>query len=372
MARGAHEGTIGKHKSGLYYARLQVDGKRRTVYAKTRPEVELLLHELKQSIIDGDTMITRDMKFSKLVAAFLESGKQGWSIRTYIGYESLARNHLIPILGDKRVRKLNMLNLQLFINQVSETGASSDLVHHLKRLLSAMFSKGVQWGVVNKNPCDHLTLPRHNQAERPRLTEEDIRRLVVCLKSDRLQGLFILLATTGLRIGEALGLTNSDVDLERHTLTVRKQIQKADSGMLELVDLKTVGSRRTVEIGPTTAKSLRAHQLEITKERLRLGSAWDESWDLMFPNSVGRPLSLSNVRRRHFVPAARLAGLPINTTPNDLRHAFAALSLSKGQDPATVSAMLGHRNISTTLDRYAYAIPGRGRLVADLMDSVVG
>ena len=98
---------------------------------------------------------------------------------------------------------------------------------------------------------------------------------------------------------------------------------------------------------------------------------WKDDWQLVFPNNIGKPLSLTNVRKRIFNPAVREAGLPLNTTIHDLRHAFAALALSRGQDIATVSAMLGHRNISTTLDRYAYAIPGRGRMVANLMDSMV-
>jgi site-specific recombinase XerD len=102
-----------------------------------------------------------------------------------------------------------------------------------------------------------------------------------------------------------------------------------------------------------------------------VGAAWDDDWDLVFPNKVGRPLSLTHVRKRHFIPVARGARLPRETTIHDLRHAFAALTLSRGQDIATVSAMLGHQNTSTTLDRYAYAVPSRGRMIADLMDSVV-
>lgn len=371
MARGAYEGSIGKHKSGLYYARLQVDGKRRTVYAKTREEVGNKLHALKQSVIDGEGLLTKDVKLTELISTYLDSGKPGWSFRTYQGYESLARNHVVPKLGNRRARRLNTQVLQTYLNELTASGYSSDLVHHIKRFLGSVFSKGVLWGVVNRNPCDHLSLPRHSQAERPRLSEGQVRKFITSLDGDRLEALFVVLVTTGLRIGEAMGLTESDVDLESGTIRIRRQLQRTESGQHELVDLKTKGSHRIVEIGQATVRVLTDHRTRITQERLRLGAAWDTSVELVFPNNLGRALSLRNVRMRHFLPAARTAKLPTNTTIHDLRHAFAALALSRGQDIAAVSLMLGHRNISTTLDRYAYAIPGRGRTIANLMDAIV-
>ena len=178
----------------------------------------------------------------------------------------------------------------------------------------------------------------------------------------------MLALNTGMREGELLGLRWKDVDLESHSIQVRASVQRV-GGKLRILEPKTATSRRQISLSKAAVRGLRRHRAAQSEERLRAGGTWEDQ-DLVFPNQVGRLLEASNMLRRSFRPlVARAAVPPIRF--HDLRHTAATLMLSRGVHPKVVAEMLGHSQISITLDLHSHVTPTMQREATDAMDAVL-
>jgi integrase len=192
-----------------------------------------------------------------------------------------------------------------------------------------------------------------------------VQRLFEITKSDRRHALWVVLATTGLRLGEALGLMWNDIDLKQGKLTVRRVLQRQRGVGLVLVEPKTKHSRRTVYLAKGSVAVLTEHRRSQTQWRLIAGPSWDSSHDLVFPRPDGRPMQGSNLKRV-FDKALRDGGLP-KIRIHDLRHTAATHLLVRHVHPKVVQEMLGHSSIAITLDTYSHVIPNLQAPVADHM-----
>ncbi len=117
------------------------------------------------------------------------------------------------------------------------------------------------------------------------------------------------------------------------------------------------------------APALKSHRARQNKERLRLGSLWEDH-SLVFPNQLGRPMNADNLYHRGFKPLLEKAGLS-GFTFHSLRHTCATLLLSKNVHPKIVQEMLGHANVAITLDTYSHVLPGMGDQAASAMENAL-
>jgi len=171
------------------------------------------------------------------------------------------------------------------------------------------------------------------------LTPAEITALIAATAPDWRPAIAVL-AYGGLRIGELLGLTWGDIELNRGRLLVRRQLC-GDTGVLR--EPKTARSQRFVELPSATISALKAWKLKCPKGEL----------ELVFPNTEGGPANHYNFRGRVFVPALRRAGLR-RVRVHDMRHTCASLLIAAGCDIAAVSRQLGHANVATTLAVYSH------------------
>ena len=200
------------------------------------------------------------------------------------------------------------------------------------------------------------------------LTAEQVKVLFETAKGDRLEALYILAVTSGLRQGELLGLKWDDIDLEAGTLQVRRTLTTAKGGPL-LSAPKTKSSRRTVRLPRTGLKALRSHLERQLGEIDRAGGLWREN-GLIFASVVGEPLDRRYITTHRFKPLLELARLP-QIRFHDLRHTCATLLLSKNVNPKVVSEMLGHATIAITLDTYSHVLPTMQESAAAAMEEVL-
>ena len=163
-----------------------------------------------------------------------------------------------------------------------------------------------------------------------------------------------LLAYTGIRRGEALGLRWQDVDLEGAVISIAQTLGRANGGLV-FQPPKTNAGRRSIDLDGGTNGILRAHQGQQLLHKLRLEGAYQDN-DLVFSDPLGAPMNPMALTRA-FQSLAKRVGIT-NAKLHDLRHFHASVMLQQNQSPALVSKRLGHASVSTTMDIYSHILPG--------------
>ncbi len=203
------------------------------------------------------------------------------------------------------------------------------------------------------------------------LTREQVHQLLAAASGHRLEALYVLAITTGMRQGELLGLRWSDVDLAGCWLQVRRALQYQPGMGYVFVEPKTATSRRRIQLPTVVVAALHRHRPRQVAERLAAGPLWTD-FDLVFPNTVGKPMDGIHLLRRDFLPLLERAGLP-RIRFHDLRHTAATLLL--GQRHASVNAvsqMLGHSGAAVTVGIYGHVTSDQERQTAEGMDALFG
>jgi integrase len=177
----------------------------------------------------------------------------------------------------------------------------------------------------------------------------------------------VLIGSTGLRKGEALGLGWQDVDLEAGKLTVRRALQRQPGIGVVFVPPKSAKSRRTVYLSEVACQALGDQRRYQADCRVRAND-WLES-GLVFTNLKGCPLESGEVNRA-LTLALRQASLP-HIRVHDLRHTTASILLEAGTHPKIVQDLLGHSTIRLTLDTYSHLTPALHGQAAQTMDLVL-
>jgi integrase len=195
--------------------------------------------------------------------------------------------------------------------------------------------------------------PRPNKKDIHPLTPTEARTLLEAAKGERFEALYVLAITSGLRRGELLGLRWTDVDLERGYVQVRQQLIRI-KGELTFTSPKG-GKSRSVRLTPSAVKALETHRERQLEEKLRLAGLWNEN-GLVFTTVIGTSMDGDNLVKRSFKPPISRTQLP-QIRFHDLRNTFATLLLSRGTHPKVVQEMLGHADISQTMDTYSHVLP---------------
>ena len=241
------------------------------------------------------------------------------------------------------------------------------VLHH-HRVLRTALGQAVRWRLIETNPADAATPPRPTAREMRTLAPDEIRLVVEACRDADDRRLIHLAVTTGMRLGELLGLKWADLDVERGHLQVRRTLQWLSGEGPTFRPPKTVRGRRSVAISTEGCDLLREHRKSQTERRLALGPAW-EALDLVFPDDRGRPARPDYVSAR-FRKATRPCGLG-GVRFHDLRHTAATLMLRAGVHPKVVSERLGHASVGITLDTYSHVLPDMQADAAEAVEALL-
>jgi integrase len=370
--RGNGEGSITRHKkSGLYMARYTIhtaEGpKRKTVYGKTRAEAAEELNKALTDQAGGIIVDDKNMTLGEYLDRWLRDCVRG-SVResTFDRDSYLVRTHIKPSLGRLKLKKLTPLDVQSLYRDRLDAGLSPSTVNKIHTVFHKALSQAVRWNLIPRNVTKAVKPPRPAAEEMRPLSSEETRRLLNEARGDRLEALYVLAVTTGMRRGELLGLKWSDIDLENATVSVRRTLTRTDNGRrVTLGDPKTKRSRRTIRLTPQAVEALRVHLEKQLQEMEALGDRYGDQ-GLVFTTKAGTLINPSNLRQRSLMPLLKRAGLP-HIRFHDLRHTCATLLLSKNVHPKFVQELLGHATIAITLDTYSHVLPGMGDQTARAM-----
>jgi integrase len=272
---------------------------------------------------------------------------------SFLGYAGIVKNHIVPALGDMRLRSISPQRLNSFYaellahgHSVKGTGLSPTTVIRVHATLHRAMRDAVRWGHLTANPVDKADPPKQNMSRFELRTwdSQELREFLRAAAASEEHPMWVLYAMTGMRRGEVLGLRWQDIDLERGLISVRQTVLNV-GGNRVFSSPKTTRSKRVVALDPDTIATLR---------RFR-GRAVRDVTALLFSEPDGGPLDGNAVTRR-FIKLAAKAGLP-RIRLHDLRHTHATLALGLGIHPKIVSERLGHSTIAFTLDIYSHATP---------------
>ena len=376
--RGNEEGSIYQRQDGLWVASVSLgfDGKgtrvRKTLYGKTRKEVATKLLELQKAKSEGLPVARRDITLETLLTEYLATVQPRLRPKTYASYALLSRSYVVPILGKTRLADLDARKIESWMRSLLAKSLSPHTVGLSRALLRRAVEQAVRWDWVPRNVVDLTSPPRVERRVPPAQSVEQAQAILTAFGGTRFGPLITVVLGLGLRIGEALGLRWEDIEYEAERpvrLSVRVQLQYVNNEF-QLTPPKSACAVRCLYLPSFVADALiqqKRTQDELIPKWEELGCA--NTLGLVFTTWEGGPLEYQNVRRQCVLTLKR-AGMK-GVRLHDLRHLCASLLLARNIHPRIVMEILGHSQISLTMNTYSHVLPGVATVAATAMDELI-
>jgi integrase len=348
--RGRGEGSILKRKDGTWQGAITLgktkSGKqrRKTVYGETQGEVRKKLDALKQQVNLG-TVSPEDLTVKGFLEEWLNVKARQVKPRTVESYRYTVEKYITPHLGQFKLHKLKPTQVEYFLGEVADE-VSPLTSNYCRSILITAFKQGMKWQLLSNNPAEGTIRVRETKQEMRLWEPHETMRFLTYARIHRLYPLFYLAITSGLRLGELLGLRWQD--LKGNTLTVRHNLSKQD-GKLVLATPKTHQGIRRVALADDTLEILATHRAAQAEEIAYLGDAWEHPHH-MFVSEIGTYLDQRNVTRV-WHGLQKDAGVR-RIRFHDTRHLHVSLLIRQGFDANTIAERVGHTDPGFTLKQY--------------------
>lgn len=366
--RGYGEGSIFQRADGAWVCTINIGydatgkRKRRTVYGKTKKEVQEKLTKLQLDAANGAlAMEPQRLTIAQYLANWLENDVRLSNRKsTYLDYECIVRVHINPLIGGLSLAKLSPVQVQAMFGAMERAKASARMRQKAYAVLHRALNQAVKLGLVARNVCHAVEKAKPKRVTFQVLNPEQVVRFWEAAEADRLHAMYVLAVATGLRQGELFALRWEDIDITSKRLSVVHQLIEL-KGEMELGEPKSATGRRSVTLPDFAVQVLREHRFRMNEE------GHESPW--VFCATTGTWLRKSNVIRRSFKPILKRAELP-DIRFHDLRHTAATLLLAQEVHAKIVQERLGHSQISLTLDTYSHVLPSMQQVAADRLDSL--
>lgn len=278
--------------------------------------------------------------------------------RTFEGYSSLMRVHIIPAFGSTRLDRIDRMTIESWMADLRAAGLSASRRRQGFQVLRQILEAAVQDRYLPANPAAGVKLPKLSRREQLFLEPKQVGQ-VAALVPGPFQALVYVFSYGGLRWGEAVALRRRRVDVLRGRLEVTESMSDV-AGQLIFGPTKNYRNRTIV-----LPRFLR----DMLNEHLLHHSAPGTD-GLLFTAENGSPLRNSNFNRRVWKPTVEAAGLPQGLRIHDLRHSAVAFLISQGAHPEAIKRYMGHSSISVTMDVYGHLFPSDAEDLADRLDEL--
>lgn len=340
--------------------------RRKQFYGKTKQEVldKMTKFQYKQNIgqLPTDDKITLQEWFHAWLFDFRINDLKPSSFERY---EGIYRNYIedSPI-GKMKLLDLRAPHIQSYYNDLLAEDISISVINTINGFLNTCLKEAERQNYIPSNYCKSIRLPKETKSESYTVfTLDEQMKFLEAIRGHKYEMAFKLNLGTGLRLGELLALKWTDIDFINNTLTVNKSIKRVtfvdkngnrENKIIEQTP-KTETSYRTIPIPKNIMNNLKLYmkkQSAIEKENEEF---YNNSVDYIFCNKFGNPLD-PKLLPRNFKSVLRKAGLR-EIKYHSLRHTYATRLFEAGVPIKTVQALMGHSDITTTMNIYTHVMP---------------
>ncbi len=326
----------------------------RSITGKTQKEVREKLQAVAVELNTGTYLEPSRMTVGEWLNTWIQEYNRDVKMHTQASYAGHVKNHLFPGLGAIRLQSLNATHVQAFYNSLQDKDPplSSKTIKNIHGVLHKAMQQAVELGYIKFNPTDACKTPKVVKKELNPMEDQEITAFLKAIKGHRFERLFTVDIFTGMRQGELLGLKWEDIDFQKGTIHVRRQLvkDKKKGGAYYLASLKNDKTRK-ITPAPSVMAVLKAHKLAQTAQRLQAGPYWVDT-GLVFTNETGDHMAHNTVYKS-FKKVVRELGMS-ETRFHDLRHTYAVAALESGDDIKTLQENMGHHSAAFTLDQYGH------------------
>lgn len=345
-----------------------------TITGRTKSEVsQKAIKKLADFQANGSTVLKMQQvnNYSDLVTLWLSSYKLTVKPQTYRHTEITIHKHLIPFFGTMKLEKISMPFVQYFANSISSSGLKEykPIIALNKRILQY----AVHLQIITRNPADNIIVPCMRQEEKnlKYLDDSQLKQFIGYLdslpdnyKNNYNRVLYQFLLATGLRIGEAIALEWSDIDLENGTINITKTFNPVIN---KLSTPKTKAGKRVISIDRKSLLMLRLYKVRQEQKFKEMISPYG---NYVFSNGLA-PYPFRNNLQRMLDNHLERAGLP-RFTFHAFRHTHASLLLNAGISYKELQHRLGHSKISMTLDVYSHLSKSKEKEAVTYYEKALG
>lgn len=319
-------------KTGLYKS----DGKPeyKKLRAKTIAKLEEKVNEYKKNNAFGvePSNLTVDAWQEQWFKAY----KSSCRITTQNFYKALYKKHIKPSIGSMKLSQVREYNCQKILSDMSEN-YSEKTVASTRSVLFSIFDKAQANKFIFVNPAARLTAKGTAKVERRELTKEERKKYLAACQTHTFGTFAAILYFFGLRRGEALALTKSDLSLKE--ISINKQFVFPNNNAPQLSEPKTDAGYRKIPIPTACYKYIDFNAIEN---------------ELLFSNKNGEPFSYSQITDKWKAFITYALGNDTDITMHCLRHNYCTMLFEAGVDLQTVKELMGHDDINTTLSVYTH------------------
>ena len=342
-----------------------INGKLRTKNFTKLSEAEDWVADQRRARDLGENTYATNPKMT--VAEFLA----GWANSQYgpdqestqRSYLSVIKNHIAPAIGKIKAAELNTKTVESLLRDMHANGLGAVTIRITRAALSAAYNDAVRLGDLVRNPVRNTKMPNVNAKTTKPLPRAEWEKVYLeAMKNPRMHARIEVAGMLGLRPGEALGLKWSDLNIDKCTLLIERQVQRAKGQGLVLKPVKQK-TARTLKISQETVQILVTHKRHQSLNKAR----WTEDNDLIFPNTVGK-LGDEKSDRLAFKNLLTAAGVPDCQLYQLRKTAFTAMAGET--DLKTLMEFSGHTQVSTVIGNYVFATSESMDLAIRKMDKL--
>lgn len=346
-------GSIARRPDGRWRARYRdAAGKEHSRHFTRKVDGQRWLTEVASAQLTGTYVDPAQARTTVTEYAATWMAAQHVRHNTAVNREVVLRLHVLPHLGSRAMASVRPTDVQGLVKRLSETLAPATVAGVLK-IVRQVFAAAVDDRVIAHSPAAKVRPPK---GATPAITVPTVDEVTAMRDAlpEHYRALVVLLAGSGLRIGEALGLDVGHVDFLRRTVSVERQRHRDGT----LGPTKTEASVRVVPIGQAVVDELARHLHDRTSVQT----------DPLFLTEYGKP---ATYRAFHSAWNRARERVGLTTNVHDVRHFTASALIAGGATVKQVQAVLGHSTASQTLDVYAGLWPGDDDRTRAVMDAVL-